>query len=140
MPTCQRVWTSMSALLYPMFVVLVLCASILKVSTTVSAQRDSVLSKKKSTCTDEDECESGRHNCSQDMNKECKNTPRSFACVCTKGYQLSTDSGSPTCERINATSRSNDSDRVDPAVIAGIVVAILLVVGLSCFLLVFLLR
>ena len=82
------------------------------------------------------ECKPGLHNFSEEMNKECNNTAGSFECVCTDGYQLSTNSGNATCERISASS----TDSVDPSVIAGIAISILVVVGLICLLLVFLLR
>ncbi len=38
---------------------------------------------------DIDECEENFHNCSALM--ECVNTPGSFECVCTRGYELDVD-------------------------------------------------
>ena len=70
------------------------------------------------------------------MNEECKNTPGSFECVCTDGYQFNTNAAAPTCERTSASS----SGSVGTTVIAGIAVSILVVVGLTCFLVVVFLR
>ena len=86
--------------------------------------------------SDDNECQDGEHDCLEEMNKECKNTPGSFECVSTDGYQLNTSADTPTCERTGGSS----SDSVNSAVIAGIAVSILVVVGLACFLLVVFLR
>ena len=132
--TWQDVWTSTSATLHHTAVVV--SASTLKVPTTGQCPQGFTLEQDGRTCQDENDCEPGLHNCSEKMNKVCKNTPGSPECVCTQGYQLSTNSGNATCERIRASS----TDSTNPSVIAGIAISILVVVGLTCFLLVFLLR
>ena len=125
--------------------VVVMSASTLKVPTTVSAHRATIWNKMDEHVKMRMSVSMEKHNCLEEMREVCKNTLGSFECVCTEGYELSTDS--LRCERICASASDTTditmiagSDNVDTAVIAGIAVPVVALVGLSCFLLGFFLR